>query len=202
MRTEHDFALYAEAQLRPILDLLIKKGLEYGADKEALSNFLEGAVALSETPQAYLMNLANKQHYVICQWATGHRSDMTPKQIQERAKDIVIYMLLLSFMIDDLKQDGPPTGSRSPVYYEPGKVPFFSPDKMDPFGELYGPVDTTDLDVHISESGLIIEHAMEGASELSLLHRAANKVPGDEGIDDIKGIFFDDDGTPHPRTNE
>lgn len=100
------FAKFAEAWLTNVLDTLVEKGKQYSpGDWSATTNFEEGCVAVGLTPRHYLMSQANKQWYVLCQWAAGKRPGMRMADVGERAGDVMVYLLLLLWMTHGGKEE-------------------------------------------------------------------------------------------------
>lgn len=98
--SEKAFADYAIGQVSMIMDLLKRKGDQYsGASNNALINFLEGSKVVGQTPANYLMAIATKHWHSLALWSLG-KSNKPVGEICERAKDIVVYMLLLMWMAE------------------------------------------------------------------------------------------------------
>lgn len=98
-KTQHDFQLWAKHYMASVvMKTLEGKGAQYSPRQDsALGNFYAGAAMLGTTPMAYLVALATKHWYALSQWATGRRPSFRNEDIQERASDVIIYLLLLMF---------------------------------------------------------------------------------------------------------
>jgi hypothetical protein len=104
-----EFRAFAMGEVKEILSLLTIKGDQYSQDSiPALSNFIECAAVLDITPELDLMTVAQKHWHVLAKWASGNRS-VTPHDLRERIRDIIVYMLLLEFMIVDRTSITPET---------------------------------------------------------------------------------------------
>ena len=104
VRTETEFRGAVISHYIPsLLKLVAHKGDQYsGGDKPALINFYEGAKLAKDTPQHYLMTQATKQWYVLCDWSKhGNHGEVSKREIVQRLFDIITYMFLLLFMIEE-----------------------------------------------------------------------------------------------------
>lgn len=98
--SEAAFAKFASNEMDEVLSGLLKeKGSQYsGHADNALVNFLDGSASVGMSPANYLMALATKHWHSIGLWSSG-KSDMSIDLVCERAKDIIVYMLLLIWML-------------------------------------------------------------------------------------------------------
>ena len=84
-----------------VLAKLTGKGEEYTeADESALANFDASATMFNSTAERELMGYATKHWSAISLWTTAPTPTRTTK-IAERALDIIIYMLLLLFALQE-----------------------------------------------------------------------------------------------------
>jgi hypothetical protein len=96
--SQHDFQIWANHKISTINETLKEKGDQYSErTKPAHANFLAGAALLETSPMAYLMALATKHWHALAQWAAGRRPGFKREDIQERATDIIVYLLLLMY---------------------------------------------------------------------------------------------------------
>lgn len=106
-RTEADFHIAANGRYVPaILRLLRHKGGQYAPDQQpALINFYEGSELAKDSPAHYLMVLATKQWQTVCNWShDGSIVAARKREIAQRIMDVIIYLFLLLFMIEDQGQ--------------------------------------------------------------------------------------------------
>lgn len=87
--SQAEFAEHAEAFFQEkVLPLLQKKGQQYSDGDNAFHNFESGSKMFDGvTPQKYLMVMATKHWQNLCQ--------LPEHNVEERAIDIIVYMLLL-----------------------------------------------------------------------------------------------------------
>jgi hypothetical protein len=93
--TQGDFVEWAGKYLHEIMNTLEEKGQQYSKES-AFSNFEEGASLNGVNPLEYLMILATKHWHALCKAPDSNTA--------ERAKDIIIYMLLLIAMEEERKK--------------------------------------------------------------------------------------------------
>ena len=90
--------------LKEIEDLFKKKQQEYkGETKDNYRNFNQGAMLASELPQQTLLGYAEKQVVSLYDAKMNHvdrLNDIT--FIEEKAKDIALYMIILIAMVREL----------------------------------------------------------------------------------------------------
>ena len=96
-KSEDSFYRFASDTLSDMLDKLENKGKQYSSGTNALENLEDGSTIAGTTPEHYAMTLATKHWHALVQWSMGRRPGYTFEDVQERATDIMIYMLLLMF---------------------------------------------------------------------------------------------------------
>lgn len=104
IRTEAQFRHAVISRYIPaLLKLSAHKGEQYiGDQKPALENFYEGSKITGDSPAHYLMSLATKQWYTIINWSMlANVKSVAKREIVQRLFDIIIYLFLLLFMIEN-----------------------------------------------------------------------------------------------------
>lgn len=100
-----------------VMEKLMVKGEQYSGDTiPAMTNFIDGAKIVHQTPQAHLMGLGTKHWLALASWAarctiltSGEPSGPDDKEAEtaiERASDILIYMFLLIFWLSGETKGG------------------------------------------------------------------------------------------------
>jgi hypothetical protein len=95
--TEEDLYLFSVQAMQSIMELLKGKGEQY-TNGDALTNFRTNAGFLGLSPKMYLMVLATKHWHALLLNAQGKAKSQ--KELGERAKDVIVYMLIYLFMLD------------------------------------------------------------------------------------------------------
>lgn len=101
-KTQEDFQKWVKPYVEDLLALLSRKGEQYSKrETYALHNFREAA-KIWETTEAYEILQYATKHWVmlIDKTQTARFADLTPqehRQVEESARDMIIYMLLLIF---------------------------------------------------------------------------------------------------------
>jgi hypothetical protein len=81
-----------------VLQLIVEKGKQYSDGGQALDNINSGAENSGLAPAHFLMVLAAKHWNSLMEWSAGKRPELTYADIASRTADIIVYMLLLTFM--------------------------------------------------------------------------------------------------------
>lgn len=101
---KHFSEQYATMFLAELINLLEKKGQEYGKD-HAHENFISGERTLGIPKRLYLLSLAFKHFDALIKYSKGRELKQT--KVRERVMDIIIYLLLFAYM-DRLDEDKSP----------------------------------------------------------------------------------------------
>lgn len=94
-----EFTQYVERILEDCKSLLLAKGHDYSGLENRLSNFLEGSKEIDVPVMKFLWPYLDKHLRAIKTYVRGER--LTGENVQEKIKDSINYLLLLSAIIHE-----------------------------------------------------------------------------------------------------
>lgn len=100
--TQTEFRSFAmKAFTHLVMPKLATRGEQYtDEDQSALANFETSAMLFQSEPERELLGLASKHWNALCLWSASRRTGGL-EVIAERAVDIIVYMMLLLFALQE-----------------------------------------------------------------------------------------------------
>lgn len=89
-----------DSVFKEVEELMKAKGEEYSNKKDRLVNFRRGTTPVMKTMESVLMSYCGK-HWTSLELHVSGDSELKKEQIREKAKDVIIYMILLIAMGED-----------------------------------------------------------------------------------------------------
>lgn len=95
------FSLYFTKFVNEIRQLSIEKSCEYSMEGDKFHNFEQGARFTNQTREQVLYGFMLKHLISLQDYALYQKNIHDPEKLQSKIKDIVIYLIMLSAMIDE-----------------------------------------------------------------------------------------------------